>query len=427
MNLPSPRDSLSSAVVRIRRGLWPAVLTVGIGGGLIGAAYVAALNALTDILGPDDHRGVVQLAILTATGAAVAAITRIGGSSGDVELLVDNIHVLGGTDDVRRLRPLVPSSLLCVAAGGAMGPEAPLVQSCGTFGTWLSRRLGRPASDARILTITGMAAAFAVLFGAPLGAALFALEILHRRGLQYYEALLPALVGSSAGYGIYLVLNSQGIGPVWDFPPIGTLHAVDLGIAAVLGLLGAAGAWGFAYVVRGLRFALGWIPTSGRLVVGGILLGLLGLWSPYALTFGEVQVTTMLDGRLTAAALAVALVAKLLGTTVTLSSGWKGGFIIPLFFMGATAGQLLHHAFPSADESVLMACLMVALCVGVTKTPLGTTLVVTEMAGIGLLPVTLVAAVVALVATDRLAMFDTQRSRDDHGPGGPPALETTRS
>jgi H+/Cl- antiporter ClcA len=138
-------------------------------------------------------------------------LTRVLGPSGNVELLVDNIHVLGGADDTRRLRSLIPTSLLCVGAGGAMGPEAPLVQTTGTLGTWVARRTGRAPSDVRVLTITGMAAGFTVLFGAPLGAALFALEILHRRGLQYYEALLPAIVGSLCGYGVYIALSGAGI------------------------------------------------------------------------------------------------------------------------------------------------------------------------------------------------------------------------
>ncbi len=100
-------------------------------------------------------------------------------------------------------------------------------------------------------------------------------------------------------------------------------------------------------------------------------------------------------------------------TSVTLAAGWKGGFIIPLFFMGAVTGQLIHAGAPGIDESVLMACLMVGFCVGVTKTPLGTTLVVTEMAGLTLLPVTLIAAVVSMGVTRSLGLIDTQRSRLD--------------
>ena len=141
------------------------------------------------------------------------------------------------------------------------------------------------------------------------------------------------------------------------------------------------------------------------------MLGLLGWWSPFALTFGEVQVSDLLDVRLGAGALAVAMLAKLLGTTVTLAAGWKGGFIIPLFFIGAAFGQLSHVWLNDTNESVLMACAMVALCVGVTKTPLGTTLVVTEMAGLPLLPVLLISAVTSILVANRVSLIDTQRER----------------
>jgi len=404
---------LTRAVVHIRAGLTIPVVIVGVLGGLTGAAYVAVLHLLTDALGPEHHDTTVQLVVLIAVGAAVALITKIGGETGDVELMVDNIHVLGGAEDVKRLRPLVPASLLCVSAGAGMGPEAPLVQTTGTIGTWLGTRAGRPRVDVRILTITGMAAGFTVLFGAPLGAALFALEILHRRGLQYYEALIPAVVGSLCGYAVYVGLSGLSIAPVWEFPTVGALRPWHLALAVALGLAGGLGAILFATLTRVLRRGFHVLPRSARYIAGGAALGLLGLWSPYALTFGEEQLSELLDHRLAAGALVVAVLAKLAGTTVTLAAGWKGGFIIPLFFMGAVTGQLLHLAAPSVDESMLMACLMVALCVGVTKTPLGSTLVVTEMAGLALLPVTLLAAVVSMAVTGSLTVIETQRSRID--------------
>ena len=242
-----------------------------------------------------------------------------------------------------------------------MGPEAPLVQTTGTIGTWWGTRRGRPLPDVRILTITGMAAGFTVLFGAPLGSALFALEILHRRGLQYYEALIPAVTGSLCGYAVYVGLSSLDIQPVWNFPPVGTLHPADLLTAVGIGVVGAVGAAIFGATTHIARRAFGLVPRSGRYVLGGLALGLLGLWSPYALTFGEAQLAGILNVRLAAGALAVAVVAKLLGTTITLAAGWKGGFIIPLFFMGAAFGQLAHIALTGSNESVLMAGLMVAL------------------------------------------------------------------
>lgn len=292
-----------------------------------------------------------------------------------------------------------------------MGPEAPLVQTTGTVGTLVATRMRRPIPDSRILTITGMAAGFTVLFGAPLGSAFFALEILHRRGLQYYEALVPAIVGSLCGYGVYLGLSGLGVGPVWTFPDFGPLRIGDLGIAVAIGLAGAAGAWIFSVTVGAMRSVITRLPVAARYIVGGLLLGLLGLWSPYALTFGEAQIESLTETRLAAGALAIAVLAKFLGTTVTLASGWKGGFIIPLFFMGAAAGQLVHAAAPGTNMTVLMVCAMVALCVGVTKTPIGSTLVVTEMAGLSLLPVTVIAAVVALLASSSVHLIETQRAR----------------
>lgn len=147
------------------------VVLVGVGGGLIGAAYLAGLALLNDWIGPGHHRIEIQAAILVGAGAGITALGRLLGESGSVELLVDNIHVLGGAEDVRQVRSLVPTSLLCIAAGGTMGPEAPLVQTSGSFGTWIAQRFDLDVDAMRVLTITGMAAGFSVLFGAPLGAA----------------------------------------------------------------------------------------------------------------------------------------------------------------------------------------------------------------------------------------------------------------
>src|SRR3546814_18886319 len=87
------------------------------------------------------------------------------------------------------LRSLLPASLLGIAAGSALGPEAPLVQTGGVLGTEVAHWRGLDLAQTRVLAICGMASAFAVLFGAPLGSAIFALELLHRRGPEYYEEL----------------------------------------------------------------------------------------------------------------------------------------------------------------------------------------------------------------------------------------------
>jgi H+/Cl- antiporter ClcA len=200
--------------LRWRQHALAPVVVAGLAGGLVGAAYIGVLHLLQRVLWPTHWDGWGQAAVLLSVGAAVAIATKLTGETGTVELLVDNIHVSGGTDDVRSLRSLVPVSLLCVSAGGALGPEAPLVQTTGTLGSWLGRQAGLGRSEWRTVTITGMAAGFTVLFGAPLGGAVFALEILHRRGLEYYEALTPAVIGALCGYGIYVGITNVGLEPV---------------------------------------------------------------------------------------------------------------------------------------------------------------------------------------------------------------------
>src|SRR5690606_14052998 len=110
-------------------GLAGPILVVGLGAGVVGAAYVAALQFLQGWISPEHHDPAIQAVILVATGAFVALGTKFLGPTGDVELLVDNIHVLGGPETVRETRSVIPVSLACVAAGGALGPEAPLVQT----------------------------------------------------------------------------------------------------------------------------------------------------------------------------------------------------------------------------------------------------------------------------------------------------------
>jgi H+/Cl- antiporter ClcA len=213
--------------------------------------------------------------------------------------------VLGGPEDIRDLRSLIPVSLLCISAGGAMGPEAPLVQTTGGLGSWLAARWRVSVVDTRILTITGMAAGFTVLFGAPLGSAVFALEILHRRGLEYYEALLPAVMGSLSGYVVNVVVSHLGVTPVWRFPPVGNVHQIDLVWGAACGLVGAGVAVAFTYLTRGLQWVFRHLQPSIRPLIGGLALGGLAFWSPYVLTFGEAQISTLVVTRAAAGTFAV--------------------------------------------------------------------------------------------------------------------------
>src|SRR5947209_12965943 len=96
------------------------VIAVGAAGGLVGAAFVGTMKLLEEGLWPTHWSTTAHLFVLVGVGVAVGLITRLLGTPGDVELLVNNIHVLGGAEDIRDLRSLLPVSLLCVSSGGGM-------------------------------------------------------------------------------------------------------------------------------------------------------------------------------------------------------------------------------------------------------------------------------------------------------------------
>jgi H+/Cl- antiporter ClcA len=389
------------------------VVIVGLGSGIVGALYLLVIHLLQNVLWPTEWSGAIGFVILGGVGLFAGVVTRFVGSPGDVELMVDNIHVSGTSSGVRMLRSLVPISWLCIASGGGMGPEAPLVQTTGTLASWTAKHAGLVVRESRVLTIAGMAAGFTVLFGAPLGSAIFALEMLHRRGLQYYEALLPAVLGSLAGYAVYTVATGADLEPIWHLPSPVAIRPIDLLWAVAAGIGGALVAVIFTYLCTALRAGARKIKAELRPVVGGLLLAALGLASAFSLTFGEAQINEILSHHGgTAAFFALAAGAKLLGTSVTLSSEWRGGFIIPLFFMGACLGRMFHVLAPGTNEAVMVAGFMAAANAGVTKTPLGSTLVVTEMAGIRLLPTTLLATITAFILTSEVGLIHTQRERD---------------
>ena len=417
----APRAGFASLIIGAGATFWVLIVAVGLASGLAGAAYVEAMRGLSHILGPSQFTMPLEIAVLTGVGALIGLLTVTLGNPGDVELLVDNIHVTGARSDITDLRSLIPVSLVGIAAGSPVGPEAPLVQTTGSIGSWVSNRRGLGIAQARVLTITGMAAGFAVLFGAPIGSGVFALEILHRRGMQYYEALLPAVLGALTGWAVSIGITGLGFHAVWHFPTVGGLDAVDLAVGLGAGVAAAVVAAAFTYSSKLWRIAFRHLPVALRPALGGLVLAGLFYASPYALTFGEGQIQSIASATtIVAGTLLLGALVKLVASSMILSSGWRGGFIIPMFFIGVALGAVSHDWF-GVHREVAMASLMAACVVGVTKTPIGSTLVVSEIAGFRLLPPVMLASLVALFLTSRISMIETQRQRE--GAVGPPRTD----
>ena len=222
---------------------------VGIVSGLFAALYWNVLALMTH--GLQVFQGSSLLIIMPLAGLVIGLVIHFLGNPGEIAVIVDNIHFRGGRLDARKNPSIILTSLVGISAGGSAGPEAPLVQVTGSFGTWFAGRMGIEGENLRSMSIAGMAAGFTALFGAPLGGAMFALEILHHQHvLEYYEALMPAIVSSCASYIVYTMITHLGIAPAWHFPQYRLENIDDFALAILFGIIGAMVGWLFMAIFR---------------------------------------------------------------------------------------------------------------------------------------------------------------------------------
>ncbi|PJZ68928.1 chloride channel protein [Leptospira perolatii] len=356
---------------------------LGIFGGIFSAAFWKCLEFLFQMISIVQGPWVILL--MASAGLVVGLIIYFLGDPGEISLVIDNIRFKGGRLEPKNNPSMALSSLVSISAGGSAGPEAPLVQITGSFGSWFAEKLGLEGKELRAMTIAGMAAGFTSLFGSPLGGALFALEILqHRHVVEYYEALLPAFLSSCSAYFVFLGMTQIGIGPTWQFPQYMPGGIEDFIYAILLGIAGAGIGWIFYGIFRGTNLVFSKVPGPIFLktLLGGVLLGCLAYYEPLTRNFGHKELDTVIATAGTWQFFGALVLLKILSINTTISSGWRGGFIIPLFFVGASAGRFLLYFFPTESEAFLMICLMAAVNSSVTKTPISTTILLAELTGL---------------------------------------------
>lgn len=402
-------------------------VVIGIVGGLVATIYYFVLEAMMhgvwhtipELTQPYFPRWFpVENYVLIATtigGFCVGLVLYFMGLPGEMAQVVDRIHSPGKID-IRKTPAMIIASLIAITAGGSAGPEAPLVQVNGSFGSWLGEKLNVTSDSLRILTFCGMSAALGAFFGAPIGAALFALEIPHRKGLEYYEAIAPAIVSAIFSFAIFRLNTGISIGGMYHFNVIPQLTSAELLQGIILGVVGALVATIFVIIFR-LIGKLSEPLEDYRIILatcGGLSIGLIAFAFPQTLFFSEAQIETVIQ---TGATLSVAMliaiaVAKMFAISFTLHSGFLGGFIFPLFFIGANVGLAISLAVPEVHPTVAMVCLMAAVNVAVTKTPISTSIILSVLSGTAMLPVIAISSFVSFLLTTNLSMLKTQRSRD---------------
>ncbi|MBE9083179.1 chloride channel protein [Tolypothrix sp. LEGE 11397] len=353
---------------------------VGTASGIFAGLYWNVLELIIHKL--QRFEGLSLLLVMPLCGLLVGLVIHFLGNPGEIALIVDNIHFRGGRLDTRKNPSMILASLVSISAGGSAGPEAPLVQVTGSFGTWVADRLKLQGEDLRSMSLAAMAAGFTALFGSPLGGAMFALEILHHQHIvEYYEALMPAIVASCASYLVFAAITHLGIAPTWNFPQYNLANIDDFALAIAFGILGAVAGWIFIAIFRFCDRAFSRIPGPiyFRTTLAGLGLGALAVVLPLTRYFGHEELESVVNTNLPAMFLLILALGKMAAISMTVTGGWRGGFIIPLFFTGACIGKAVAILIPGVHPALAMICTMAAINAAVTRTPISTTLLLSKL------------------------------------------------
>jgi CIC family chloride channel protein len=334
---------------------------------------------------------------------------------------IDAFHNKGGY--IRARVPFIKAiaSVATIGTGGSAGREGPIAQIGAGVGSFIATRLGLSAADRRILLLAGIAAGVGATFRSPLGGALFAVEVLYRKTDFESEALIPAIIASIVAYSLFGAVT--GWEPLLDTPlfvfehPSELLLYLFLGIfCALLGIVYVR----FFYKMRDLFKNLQ-IPAIYKPAVGGLALGLLAFFVPQVLGSGYGWVQAALYGKVALWVMLVIALAKILATSLTISSGGAGGVFAPSLVIGALLGGAFGATaemfFPAlvTDPHAYVLIGMAGFFAGVSNTPIATLIMVSELTGnYSLLAPLMLVCVVSMIVFHRNSIYENQlESRAD--------------
>ncbi len=372
---------------------------------------------------------------LPISGVIVAWLYRSWGASieGGNSLVIEQIHHPGGGVP-RRMAPLIlVTTLLTHLCGGSAGREGTAVQMGGSIASsflrlyrrwgWSGREpfSGQAIADVRLLLMAGVAAGFGGVFGTPLAGVIFALEVL-TIGQLNHGALIPCLFAALVGdwactiWGIHHPRVS-----VASLPIVTGASSIDwmllgkVSIAAIgFGLVGAL----FASLTHGVqRVSRRLVPNALlRPVLGACLLILLTFWLgtrdflglSVTAPISELGHVTISSCFLPGGATSMSWFWKLLFTAVTLGTGFKGGEVTPLFFIGAALGNTLAMLM-GVPVDLLAAIGFAAVFAGATNTPLASTVMAIELFGSEHAVYYAVGCTLAYLSSGHTGIYTTQR------------------
>ena len=376
-------DKWKDALHRVRRYVlfffkWTA-LAVLIGGvcGAAGALFYRAVSIADKLFAA--HGWLLYL--LPVAGLAIALIYYVAGVQRDRGANLVMVSLRTGDAMPRSVVPRIfAGTVLTHLCGGSAGREGAALMIGAGIATWFERVLRLKEESAKVMTMCGMSALFAAVFGTPVTAAVFSMEVA-AVGVFHYSALYPCLAASLTGWGVSSLLGTAPeLMPPVAFPE-GNLWNILL--IAVLALLCALCSILFLSVIHlAGHLYQKYLPNIFlRAAAGGILviIATLLLGTRDYNGAGMDMAIAAVEGR----TVPWAFLAKILLTALTMGAGYKGGEIVPAFFIGAAlgcaAGPLL-----GLDPGFAAAIGLVALFCSVVNCPIASIVLSVELFGGGL-------------------------------------------
>lgn len=272
---------------------------------------------------------------------------------------------------------IIISTFLTHLCGGSVGREGAALQFGGSLGYNIGKFIRLDEDDRKIMTMSGMAAAFSALFGTPITAAFFSIE-LSSVGAMHYAALVPGVTASLVAVHIARYFGVEGdVFVVKIVPEMTSGLVIKSGSIAIIGaFIGII----FCLSIRYARQIQGKIFKNPyfKVVAGGIVIVVLS----YVFRSGDYNGAgiEMIDKAFNGLSPYEAFIIKLIFTSITLGAGYKGGEIVPALYIGATFGRLFAYCsgFPN---QMAVALGMIAVFCSITNCPVASLLIAFEMFG----------------------------------------------
>lgn len=400
-NIRYYRDRMVGDAVNLIKWTVLAVFT----GLVVGAASSIFAKTLTAVTNFRMANGWIFY-LLPAAGLLIAWMyDRIGKEDrGTVQVF----STVRAQDDVLlRSAPLIfISTALTHLTGGSAGREGAAIQLGGSIGNQLGRWIHLDEEDRHVMVMCGMGSAFAAMFGTPMAAAIFSMEVISV-GTMYYTALAPCVISAlvASRFAANVGIHAEAFF-VSGIPELTAEASVKIGLVAVC--CAAAGTiFCITLKVIGKLYGKYFENRYIKIAAAGVLIILITMLlntTDYMGAGTELIIRAVEDGE----ADWYSFLLKILLTAMTMKAGFKGGEIVPSFCIGATLGCVLGQLF-GISPSLCAACGMVAVFCSVTNCPLASILIAFEMFGFEGASFYLIAVSLSYAASGYYGLYKDQK------------------